>query len=159
MSARRFRLERLYSMLPPDDALWLEAQLEGAAPWENRARRLALRDEALRGLAAACANNANSGRAAAVRAALVRYSEDAWRFERDRVPAGDRVRALPHRVLTLTGGKAPSTGTVRRALAGVAPGSKSAALLSQNVCDGESVESSGAVLEAASRRETTDCGQ
>jgi hypothetical protein len=62
-----------------------------------------------------------SGRAqaAAIAIELRRYRASAWRFEADLMVPGDPRRAAWWKILHLNGGKSPSPGAVRAALAGV----------------------------------------
>jgi hypothetical protein len=125
-------LARVAPVLDADDWFWLMERIEPA--WRRRQRRLGDRDAAICALATQMAGA--SGRALAQNIArdLLRYATSGWRFERDEPPPADPARALMHRILTANG-KTPSLATIRRALAGIGAGAKSAPAMSRRPCE------------------------
>lgn len=112
------RLDRILAALPnPADREWLAERLEPR--WRRRERRLEERDEAVRTLAAERFGALPSGRAMAteMRRALSVYAAGST-CKGETVPSDSR-RASLHRLLKLFGGRVPSVGTLRAALAGI----------------------------------------
>jgi hypothetical protein len=104
--------------LPADS---LERLARYVAPYAIRQRRLAERDEAVRRLAVEHYGALPSGRAIAaeIRRALSIYASGP--ASRRDEPPSDARRASLHHVLELSGGRVPSVGTLRAALAGIGP--------------------------------------
>jgi hypothetical protein len=94
-------------------------------------RRLAERNQKIRALAIGWLG---TGRELAreIHQDVRRYGAGGFRFERDRPPADPR-RAMMHRILVLSDGKAPSEPTIRRALAGLAGSKSGPAMIQQAV--------------------------
>src|SRR5207248_692827 len=84
-----------------------------------RQRELAERDNCYRMLARTLPPRVSGyAMASLIRATLMQYRDrGAWRFERDREPPADPVRALMYRILTLDDGAIRARSTIERALA------------------------------------------
>jgi hypothetical protein len=111
------QLEVVFARLAPADVATIEPFLK---PFVRRARRLAARDEKVRGVAVLYPEHGTGrGLAAALRRDLQRYAATGWKFERDRPPVGDAKRQAWHAILSLNEGKVLAVGQIRAILAGL----------------------------------------
>lgn len=109
----------------------LEKLARHFTPSALRLRRLVERDRVIRALATGM-NSTLPARELAreLSREISRYRMGRWRFEASGPPPADSRRAQLHRLLTLNEGKPLSAPTLRRVLAGLGAGSKSADFLS-----------------------------
>ena len=109
-----YRIEDLLAWQPVEVLEELAARLSKSV---LRRHRLDERDAQLCGLVAGRVERSSRGLTNGIRVDLVRYAATAYRFDTGRA-LDDPRRAMMCRVLDLNGGKVPSKGMIRRALAG-----------------------------------------
>jgi hypothetical protein len=131
MTDTMWRLSVGYGPPSREDLEWLARV--ALQPWARRSWRMTQRAQAIIALAGAFKSARNVAKTMHI--ALDTYCGGRWRFERNRPPpADDPVRGLMHAVLTANAGEPPSVDVIRRSLAGLGPGAKSAASVRQQPC-------------------------